>query len=92
MNKQKSWLQECDAYLKATNKKRVFGDPKSTDAIYASIDLVTKELTALINGATYSDVLGKEPNYIMKEKFDFLFQVVDNYKTQVHLKGQYVYR
>ena len=92
LEKQKAWLQECDSYLRATNKKRIFGDDKSTDAIYASIDLVKKELTATINGVTYSDVLAKEPNYIMKEKFDFLFQVVDNYKTLMHMKGQYVIR
>ena len=92
LDKQKAWLDECDVYIQATKNKRVFGDQETTLAIYTAMQVLNDELGALIDGATYTHYVGEEPNYIMNEKFDLLFQVVDNHKTLLQLKGQYVSR
>ena len=90
--KQKDWLAECDGYLKATNKKRVFEDDKTTTEIFAAMDKVSEELSALINGATYSSAAGEDPNFVINQRFDHLFKRVDDHKTLMHLKGKYVFR
>ena len=92
INKNKAWLEECDTYLSATNKKRIFQDDKTTTNIFKAMDSVNQELTAIINGATYSTIPGEDANFVINQKFDTLFKTVDDHKTLLHLKGEYVLR
>ena len=92
INRQKDWLKECDVYLNATKKKRVFEDKATTEKIYAAMDSVSEELSALINGVTYSASANQDPHYVINTKFDSLFKSVDDHKTLMHLKGKYVLR
>ncbi len=91
LNKQKIWLTECDEYFQATSKKRIFENTKETKVIFNAMDSLNSELTALINGASYSAAPGEEPNYIMNQKFDDLFDKVDKHKTRMDLKGKYAF-
>ncbi len=86
----KDWLLECDNYMKLTKESRIFNDDKTTQKIFASIDTVNGEFGALIQGASYSsDADAKE---VMDQKIDTLFQLVEDHKTIMHLKGRYVVR
>ena len=90
IEQRKIWLEECDEYLTVTKELRVFEDEKTTKAIFASMDSVTSELGALINGASYSSM--EDENLVINEKFDDLFKRIDDHKTLMHLKGRYVFR
>ena len=90
VNTQKSWLLECDSYLRATNQKPVFDNEKSTEAIFKSMDVVTKEVTNIINGVTYSNMESNSKTFYMDQSFDHLFNIVDKHKTMMQLKGQFV--
>ena len=92
IEQRKKWLVECDSYLYSTKKARVFEDNKTTWKIFHAIDSTTKELTALINGVTYSSASGADSNSVMIERFDELLTAVENHHTLMHLKGRYVYR
>lgn len=86
----KEWLQECDDYLSKTQNIRVFGNDKTTKQIFASIDKVSNEFADLIKGVSYSS--DDEAKVIMDGKINTLFQLVDDHKTIMHLKGKYVVR
>lgn len=88
----KSWLQECDTYMSATGKDRIFYDRKTTRDIFAKIDAVAKELDDLIAGVTYSGDMGENTTDIANEKFNNLFKAVDDHKNLMLLKGRYVIR
>ena len=91
LTKQKIWLTECDEYFQATSKKRIFDDAKETKIIFGAVDSLKNELTALINGVSYSAAPGEDPNREIKQKFDKLFDIVDNHKTRMDLKGKYAF-
>lgn len=85
------WLSECDNYIAATGKGRIFKDDKTTDNILAAIHAVSAELSSLVKGVTYANQ--EEPDTkVASEKFTELFTLVDNHKNLLLLKGQYVYR
>lgn len=92
VNQRKDWLAECDEYLKLTGKGRIFDDSKTTGQIFAAMDSVTKELDALIAGATYSNEYGDDSAEQVRSRFDSLLKLVDDHKTLMHLKGKYVSR
>ena len=92
INKQKSWLEECNVYLRATNKKYIFESKDTTQKIYSAIDAVSEELTAYINGVTYSTLPGEEKDQVLINKFNSLIKAVDDHKTLLHLKGRFVTR
>lgn len=86
----KLWLEECDDYLSKIDSGRIFNDEKTTKRIFASIDQVSKEFAALIDGATYATE--QDARDAMNDKINRLFKVVDDHKTIMHLKGKYVVR
>ncbi len=90
LTQRKEWLQECDDYLSKTQNIRVFGNDKTTKQIFASIDRVNAEFSDLIKGVSYAS--DGEAKVVMDEKIDVLFQLVDDHKTLLHLKGKYVVR
>lgn len=90
LQQRREWLKECDDYLTKTKDVRVFEDDKTTQQIFALIDSVDSEFTALINGASYGSEA--EAKAVMDEKIDTLFKIVDDHKTIMHLKGRYVIR
>ncbi len=92
IEQRKEWLQECDSYITATKKKRIFEDDKSTKEIFDAMDNVTQELGSLIAGVQYDASAGEDPSAVTKDKFDRLFKTVDDHKTLMHLKGKYVFR
>lgn len=88
----KEWLKECDVYMSATGKGRIFDNDKTTKKIFASMDKVTKEFDDLIAGVSYSTGAGEDPNAVMKERLNTLMETVDNHKSLMHLKGKIVFR
>lgn len=92
INMRKSWLSECDNYISHTRDERLFQDEKTTNNVFYRMDSVEKELTAIIQGATYSSSQGDETKKIVAEKFESLYKVVDDHKNLMHLRGKYVYQ
>ncbi len=92
LEQRKEWLQECDTYLRLTDKGRIFDDEKTTKEVFAKMDAVTKELDALLSGVTYTSSFGQDASAVVGDKFQALFKVVDDHKTLMHMKGRYVFR
>ncbi|WP_096084417.1 hypothetical protein [Agaribacterium haliotis] len=92
LDQRQDWLGECDNYMKLTKKERIFKDKKSTEAIFAKMGSVKKELEAVINGARYSSENGDETGVIINEKFEALFTAVDDHNNLMNLRGRYVYQ
>ncbi|GLS25986.1 hypothetical protein [Marinibactrum halimedae] len=90
ISQRREWLAECDDYTRKTERGRLFSDNKTTDSIFKAMDSVTKELQAILDGVTYSTELGSDSLLIAGEKFDHLIKVVDDHKSVLQLKGQYV--
>lgn len=88
-----TWLQECDQYLNSVTKNRIFLNSLTTNDIFEAMNSVNSELLSLISGVTYSVNAGETPTDIAGEKFDRLFDLVENHKTLMLLnKGQLVLR
>lgn len=92
LEQRKAWLQECDTYLRLTEKGRIFDDEKTTKQIFAKMDAVTKELDDLLSGITYTSSFGQDASAVVGDKFQDLFKTVDDHKTLMHMKGRYVFR
>ncbi len=91
VEQRKEWLQECDTYFELTNHGRIFIDEKTTELIFAAMDSVSEELGSLLHGVTYvAEDSGQDGNQIIASKFDNLFKLVDDHKTQSMLKSQFV--
>lgn len=90
---QEAWLKECDQYLNATQRSRIFQNAKATQTIFNAMASVSEELDALIKGITYSSAAadGKSTD-VAADKFDQLFKLVDDQQTLMLLKGQFVSR
>jgi hypothetical protein len=92
IGQRKDWLGECDDYISKTRSERVFYDNKTTAAIFKKMDIVKNELNGVIKGVRYSSPSGDETKKIVSEKFEDLFQAVDDHKNLMHLKGKFVYQ
>ena len=90
VEQRKEWLQECDQYLDLTNHGRIFRDEETTEKIFAAMDNVAEELGSILRGVTYVTEEGGENNAVIAKKFDDFFQLVDDHKTVMMLKGQFV--
>ena len=90
VEQRKQWLQECDNYLELTDHGRIFRDEETTEKIFAAMDDVSKELDSLLRGVTYVNEDGLVDNSIIATKFDTFFQLIDDHKTVMMLKGQFV--
>ncbi|GAB1268470.1 hypothetical protein NBRC116493_17230 [Aurantivibrio infirmus] len=90
VEQRKEWLQECDKYMQLTDHGRIFKDSKTTGEVFESMDAVSKELASLIQGATYVSAEGGSDNEVVASKFDQLFKLVDDHKTMMMIKGQFV--
>lgn len=92
IDQRKNWLLECDNYIAKTKQGRIFKERKTTDKIFAAMDSVSKELNSLARGVTYSTDTGQDSTAVVSEKFDRLFKLVDDHKTLLQLKNQFVSR
>ena len=93
LDQRREWLAECDDYYRHTQRGRIFEDDATTDKVFAAIEGVSRELSDLINGVTYSiGTPGDDPNSVIMGRFDTLLNTVDDHRTLMHLKGRYVYR
>ncbi len=92
IDQRQEWLSECDTYTTATRDERIFYDKKTTDAVFAQMDAIKKELNDVLEGVRYSSGSGDETTKIVQERFESLFVSVDNHKNLMHLKGKYVYK
>ncbi|GAB1256919.1 hypothetical protein NBRC116494_14210 [Aurantivibrio plasticivorans] len=91
VEQRKEWLVECDNYFVATKNGRIFQDDKTTQEIFSAMDDVASELASAINGVTYvAESEETAPTAIIGGKFDSLFKMVDDHKTVMMLKGQFV--
>jgi len=90
VEQRKEWLSECDNYMKLTDHGRIFRDEATTEKIFASMDDVTHELDSILRGVTYVSEEGQVDNSVIAKKFDSFFQLVDDHKTVMMLKGQFV--
>ncbi|UTA46396.1 hypothetical protein L1F30_09440 [Simiduia sp. 21SJ11W-1] len=86
LEQRKDWLNECDSYMAATGKGRIFRDDKTTKNIMAAIDSVNAELDSLLKGVTYANE-GGDDTQVAQTKFDELFTLVDNHKNLLLMKG-----
>ncbi len=91
VEQRKDWLQECDNYMKMTKNERLFKDDATTDNIFETLTDLSEELSSLLSGVTYASDFGQDSTVIAGEHFDQLFKLVDDHKTLLQLKGQYVY-
>ncbi|MBB3168143.1 hypothetical protein [Simiduia aestuariiviva] len=89
LEQRKDWLTECDNYMAATGKGRVFRDDKTTNNIMAAIDSVNAELGSLLSGVTYANE-GGDDTQVAQTKFDELFTLVDNHKNILLMKGHMI--
>ncbi len=85
------WLKECNDYMVMTGKDPLFKDTKTTNSIFSSMTSVAEELDALIGGVTYASDDGNDSK-VAGDKFDMLFKLVDDHKTLLMIKGQFVAR
>jgi hypothetical protein len=92
IEQREEWLKECDQYLAYTGKGRIFDNEETTQKIFGAMDRVQKELNDLIQGVVYATNPGSTPTNVARTRFEELFQVVDDHKTLMHLKGKYVFR
>jgi len=92
IKQREEWLQECDQYLSLTKQGRVFKDDKTTGQIMAALKAVSKELESLVKGVTYASDGSRNSTTVAAEKFDKLFTLIDNHKTLLQLRGQFVTR
>ena len=96
MEQRKDWLSECDSYIAATGKGRVFKDDKTTQGIFDAIDGVTSELDSLMKGVTYANQGtltapdGADDTHVAQTKFNTLFTLVVNHKNMLLLKGHMI--
>lgn len=86
----KEWLAECDNYFELTDHGRIFKDEENTDQIFMAMDEVSDQLGNAINGVTYVANGDQDDNAIIGAKFDKLFKLVNDHKTLMMLKGQFV--
>lgn len=89
LEQRKDWLLECDNYLAATGKGRIFRDAKTTQNILAAIDSVNNELASLLKGVTYANETGDDTQ-VAQTKFEELFTLVDNHKNLMLMKGHMI--
>lgn len=87
----KSWVQECDNYLQATNQDPIFETKEKTAKIYAMVDSVLTEFDKVLAGVTRSGAAEGKKTFIV-EKYEVLFKAVDDHRNLMHLRGKYVYR
>src|SRR5690606_29216813 len=90
VQQRKEWLMECDKYMDVTQRGRIFKDEATTTKIFTAMDAVYSELDSLIRGATYTVDTSSGENLIIGTKFDQLFKLVDDHKTLMMMKGQFV--
>jgi hypothetical protein len=87
----KEWLMECDKYMELTERGRIFRDETTTTKIFQAMDAVSTELASVLGGTTYTgEGTASSENAIIGGKFDHLFKLVDDHKTMLMLKGQFV--
>jgi len=86
------WLKECNDYMSLTGKGPLFDDERTTQAIFASMHSIVKELNQLISQVGYDGENGVDSSTVIRERFSDLFVRVDNHKSLMHLKGRYVTR
>ncbi len=92
LEQRQDWLAECDQYLSYTDQGRIFEDEETTKKVFAAMNRVEKELTDLANGVVYTASIDQDPSAVINSRFDEFFQVVEDHKTLMHLKGKYVFR
>lgn len=92
IEQRQEWLNECDQYLTSTGKNPIFEDDATTAKVLEAMDGIKKELNDLARGVTYSRSLDQREDAVANERFDEFFQIVEDHKTLMHLKGKYVYR
>lgn len=96
LEQRKDWLSECDVYISATGKGRIFKDDKTTKDIMDGIQSVADELGSLVSGVTYGSQNTPTGNQavddtqVARDKFNQLFTMVDNHKNLLLLKGQMI--
>ena len=92
IDQRENWLKECDDYLHIKHGEHIFTDQETNTKIFTSIDSVRNELKAIIDGKTYSEFTGEDTKTVVGSKFEGLFQLVDNHKNLMYLRGKYVYK
>lgn len=91
VEQRKEWLAECDTYMDLTQHGRIFMDQATTEQVFTAMDAVAQELKAAINGVTYvSEGSEGGDNVILSSKFDNLFKLIENHRTKMMLKSQFV--
>ncbi|WP_193165379.1 hypothetical protein [Microbulbifer hainanensis] len=90
LNQRSDWLSECDDYLADTSKDRIFYSPKLTKKIFSAITELSRELQHVREGVEYPDDAGNNnPTPFIKQRYDTLAKLVDQYHTRMLMKKQF---
>ena len=84
------WLEECDNYLKLTNRGHIFKDEATTRSVFAAMEGVRRELDRAIQGATYLASGNEDANALIAGRFDSLFKILHDHRDYMMLRGQFV--
>ncbi|WP_157960345.1 hypothetical protein [Marinimicrobium alkaliphilum] len=88
IEQRKSWLDECDEYLRLTEQGRVFRTEGMTERLFGDINAVSEELMNLYNNRHNPSREIAE----VAQRFDTLFQAMDEHVVDLQLRGQMVIR
>jgi len=87
IEQRREWLMECDAYLDAVKQGRIFQNKATTDDIFASITSLSTELNSLVFRPRNAAENTSEITASAAQKFDLMFQLLDNHRTDLQLRG-----
>lgn len=91
LSQRKHWLRECQTFLLETKSAHLFKDKQTTNKIFRQIQQVEQELTALIDGVSYSSETGSNTTGVITEAFKQLSDDVNQYLTMMQIRGRWVY-
>jgi hypothetical protein len=88
IEQRKEWLLECDNYLILTTQGRVFSTKNATDQIFGSMASLSDELQRLVSIRKTAGENAYELTASARLKFEQMFKLVDDHRTDLQLRGQ----
>lgn len=88
IEQRKEWLLECDNYLILTDQGRIFRTKSTTDEIFNGMASLSDELNRLIGIRKTAGENAYELTASARLKFEQLFKLLDDHRTDLQLRGQ----
>ena len=87
IEQRKEWLMECDSYMDSVKQGRIFQNKATTDSIFEAITALSNELNALVYRPRNAAENTTEITASAAQKFDLMFRLLDNHRTDLQLRG-----